>query len=37
VHAYVINPFSAVALSCIGGWLGTKAITLVLKPLGLQL
>jgi hypothetical protein len=35
-HAFVINPFSAVALSFVGGWGGTKVITLLLKPLGLE-
>lgn len=35
-HAYVVNPFSAVILPFFGGWGGTKVITLLLKPLGLN-
>ena len=31
----VLNQLSAVALSVIGGWLGTEVFTLVLKKLGL--
>src|SRR5206468_499775 len=34
-HALVINPISAVALPLLGGWGGTKVITVVLKALGL--
>ncbi|HXX41549.1 MAG TPA: hypothetical protein VEI58_04710 [Chthoniobacterales bacterium] len=35
-HAYIVNPFSAVILPFFGGWGGTKVITLLLKPLGLD-
>ena len=35
-HAFVVNPFSAFVLPLFGGWAGTKAISFVLKQLGLQ-
>jgi hypothetical protein len=35
-HAYVVNPFSATILPIFGGWGGTKVITMLLKPLGLE-
>lgn len=34
-HGIVLNPLSAVALSTLGGWLGTEVFTLILKRLGL--
>jgi len=35
-HAFLLNPFSAIILPLLGGWGGTKVITLILKPLGLS-
>lgn len=35
-HGFLLNPFPAMILSLIGGWIGTKVFTLLLKPLGLQ-
>lgn len=34
-HGLVVNPISAIALPLLGGWGGTKVITVVLKALGL--
>jgi hypothetical protein len=33
-HVYLVNPFSAIVLPLLGGWGGTKVITMILKPLG---
>jgi hypothetical protein len=35
-HGFLFNPFVAMVLSIIGGWIGTNVFTIVLKPLGLQ-
>ena len=35
-HGFLLNPFPAMILSLIGGWIGTKVFTVLLKPLGLQ-
>ena len=35
-HGFLLNPFPAAILSLIGGWIGTKVFTILLKPLGLQ-
>jgi len=34
-HAFVLNPFTALVLTILGGWFGTKVFTPVLKKLGL--
>jgi len=36
-NGLVVNPLSAVILPFIGGWAGTKVITLILKRVGLEL
>ncbi len=35
-HILVFNPFSAVILAVIGGWLGTKVFTIVLQKIGIN-
>jgi hypothetical protein len=34
-HAFVLNPFTALALTILGGWLGTQVFTPVMKRFGL--
>jgi hypothetical protein len=36
-HGFLLNPLVAMALSLIGGWIGTNVFTILLKPLGLKL
>jgi hypothetical protein len=35
-HILVFNPFSAVILAVIGGWLGTKVFSIVLQKMGIK-
>lgn len=34
-HAYVLNPFSALVLTILGGWIGTEVFTPIMKRFGL--
>ncbi len=35
-HSFVLNPFSAFAISVLGGWLGTEVFSIVTSQLGLN-